>query len=233
MLFIKNESLDLIDGLLDLASGPQVPVMRLREDPQAAERRVILRGSDPTAYFMMVFPAPEAAHEDFFPLIVMDAVLGGAKGMGLFGGGTNNRSNRLYRALVDTQLTVDVSSSFRPTIDPNLFSFYATLAPETTHTQVEEAIWAEISKIQQDGVTVAELNKAIKQTKAQFAYSSESVTYQAYWLGFSEIIADITWLDNWLDRLTAVTAEDVQRVARSYFAPDKQTIGWYVPETKS
>ncbi|MCB0123197.1 MAG: insulinase family protein [Caldilineaceae bacterium] len=217
----------------DLASGPQVPVMRLREDPQAAERRVILRGSDPTAYFMMVFPAPEAAHEDFFPLIVMDAVLGGAKGMGLFGGGTNNRSNRLYRALVDTQLTVDVSSSFRPTIDPNLFSFYATLAPETTHTQVEEAIWAEISKIQQDGVTVAELNKAIKQTKAQFAYSSESVTYQAYWLGFSEIIADITWLDNWLDRLTAVTAEDVQRVARSYFAPDKQTIGWYVPETKS
>ncbi|HRW04277.1 MAG TPA: pitrilysin family protein [Caldilineaceae bacterium] len=217
----------------DLASGPQVPVMRLREDPQVAERRVILRGSDPTAYFMMVFPAPEAAHEDFFPLIVMDAVLGGAKGMGLFGGGTNNRSNRLYRALVDTQLTVDVSSSFRPTIDPNLFSFYATLAPETTHTQVEEAIWAEISKIQQDGVTAAELNKAIKQTKAQFAYSSESVTYQAYWLGFSEIIADITWLDNWLDRLTAVTAEDVQRVARSYFAPDKQTIGWYVPETNS
>jgi zinc protease len=214
-----------------LPSGPEVPAMRLREDPQAAERRVILRGSDPTAYFMLVFPAPEAAHADFFPLIVMDAVLGGAKGMGIFGGGTNNRSNRLYRALVDTQLAVDISSSFRPTIDPNLFSFYATLAPETTHTQIEEAIWGEITKMQQEGVTAAELTKAIKQTKAQFAYSSESVTYQAYWLGFSEIIADITWLDSWLDKLMAVTAEDVQRVAQTYFAPNKQTIGWYVPES--
>ncbi len=213
-----------------LPSGPTVPPMRLREDEQRAERRIVLRGSDPTAYFILAFPAPQAAHADFFPLIVMDAVLGGAKGMGLFGGGTNNRSNRLYRALVDTQLTVDISSSFRPTIDPHLFGFYATLAPETTHTAVEEAIWAEITKIQQGGVTEAELTKAIKQTKAQFAYSSESVTYQAYWLGFSEIIADVTWLDSWLDKLTAVTVADVQRVAQHYFAPNKQTIGWYMPE---
>lgn len=214
----------------NLPKGPEVPPMRLSEDPQLAERRVIIRGDDPTAYFMLVFPAPAASHEDFFPLIVMDAVLGGAKGMGLFGGGTNNRSNRLYRALVDTQLAVDISCSFRPTIDQNLFSFYATLTPKTQHTQIEAAIWTEITKVQESGVTAAELTKAIKQTKAQFAYSSESVTYQAYWLGFSEIIADVTWLDDWLEKLTAVTAEDVQRVARSYFAPNKQTIGWYVPE---
>jgi zinc protease len=156
--------------------------------------------------------------------------LGGAKGMGLFGGGGNNRSNRLYRALVDTQLTVDVSCSYRPSIDPNLFSFYATLAPETTHEQVEAAIWAEIRKIQQEGVTAAEMAKAIKQTKAQFAYSSESVTYQAYWLGFSEIIGDTSWLDNWLEKLSTVTAADVQRVAQTYFTPNKQTVGWYVPD---
>jgi zinc protease len=215
-----------------LPVGPAVPPMRLTEDPQGAERRIIQRGSDPTAYFMMVFVTPEATHPDFFPLVVMDAVLGGAKGMGLFGGGGNNRSNRLYRALVDTQLTVDVSCSYRPSIDPNLFSFYATLAPETTHQQVEATIWAEISKIQQEGVTAAEMTKAIKQTKAQFAYSSESVTYQAYWLGFSEIIGDTTWLDNWLEKLSAVTAADVQRVAQSYFTPNKQTVGWYVPDVQ-
>ena len=87
--------------------------------------------------------------------------------------------------------------------------------------------------MQESGVTAAELTKAIKQTKAQFAYSSESVTYQAYWLGFSEIIADVTWLDDWLEKLTAVTAEDVQRVARTYFAPNKQTIGWYVPDASA
>ncbi|MCB0084549.1 MAG: insulinase family protein, partial [Caldilineaceae bacterium] len=202
----------------------------LAEAPQQAERRVTLRGSDPTSYFIMAFHAPAALHADFFPLVVMDAVLGGAKGMGLFGGGTNNRSNRLYKALVDTQLCVDIDSEYRPTIDEYLFSFYATLAPSSTHAQVEEAIWAEIRKIQTEGVRADELEKAIKQTKAQFAYSSESVTYQAYWLGVSQVIASTEWLDSWLARLTAVSAEDVQRVAQQYFAPNKQTIGWYLAE---
>ncbi|MEZ4866933.1 MAG: pitrilysin family protein [Caldilineaceae bacterium] len=214
----------------NLPAGPEAPKVRLQEEEQMAERRIVLRGNDPTAYFMLAFVAPQATDPDFFPLIVMDAVLGGAKGMGLFGGGGNNRSNRLYRALVDTQLTVDVGSMFRPTIDPNLFAIYATLAPETTHQQVEDVIWAELAKIQEEGVKDAELEKAIKQTKAQFAYSSESVTYQGYWLGFSEIIADTGWLDNWMEKLAAVTAADVQRVAQRYFARAKQTVGWYVPE---
>jgi len=191
---------------------------------------VILRGNDLTSYLIMAFHAPEATHPDFFPLIVMDAVLSGAKGMGIFGGGGNNRSNRLYKALVDTQLAVDISSSYRPTIDPDLFSFYATLAQGVEHSQIEEAIWAEIAKIQQEGVTTSELTKGIKQTKAQFAYSSESVTYQAYWLGFSEVIATTEWLANWLEKLTAVTAADVQRVAETYFNQNQQTIGWYMPE---
>lgn len=212
-----------------LPAGPHIAPSVAAETPQQAERRVVLRGDDPTAYFIMAFQAPEATHPDFFPLTVLDAVLGGARGMGLFGGGGNNRSNRLYRALVETDLVVDVDSSFRPTIDPFLFGFYATLAPGVEHQQVEDAIWAELARLQQDGVTAAELTKAIKQTKTQFAFSSESVTNQAYWLGFSEVVASMTWLDSWLEHLSAVTADDVQRVAREYFAPSRQTVGWYVP----
>jgi zinc protease len=160
----------------------------------------------------------------------LDAVLGGAKGLGLFGGGGNNRSNRLYRALVDTELAVGVGSSFRPTLDPDLFSFYVTLAPGVGHRQVEDVLWAEHYKIQRAGVRATELQKAIKQTKAQFAYSSESVTYQGYWLGFSHLVTSLDWLDTWPERLSAVTVEDVQRAAQTYFTPDRQTIGWYLPE---
>jgi zinc protease len=150
--------------------------------------------------------------------------------MGLFGGGGNNRSNRLYHALVDSELAVGVGSGFRPSIDPDLFSFYATLAPGVTHEQIEEAIWAELETVQREGVQPKELEKAIKQTKAQFAYSSESVTNQGYWVGFSQVVASLTWLDRWLEQLTAVSVEDVQRVARQYFSPDRQTVGWYIPE---
>jgi len=214
-----------------LSSGPEIPTVHAAEPAQEAERRVILRGDDPTAYLVMNFPAPAAGHADFFPLIVLDAVLSGAKGLGIMGGGANNRSNRLYRALVDTGLTVDADSSFRPTIDPHLFTFGVTLAPGVEHQRVEAAIWAELTRVKREGVTAAELAKAVQQTKVQFALSSESVTGQAYWLGFSEIVADSGWLDDWYTALAAVRAEDVQRVASHYFERDRQTIGWYLPET--
>lgn len=213
-----------------LPTGQPIPPMRLREPEQLAERRILLRGSDHTAYYIHAFPGVAADHPDFFALTVLDAILGGAKGMGIFGGGGNNRSNRLYRALVDTELAVAVGSGFRPSIDPDLFSFYATLAPGITHEQIEAAIWRELEKVQSEGVHARELEKAIKQTKAQFAYSSESVTHQGYWLGFSQVVASLAWLDNWLEQLTAVSAEDVQRVAQKYFTPNRQTVGWYIPE---
>ncbi len=214
-----------------LPAGPETPAVQARESAQEAERRVILRGRDPTAYLTMNFPAPAANHADFFPLIILDAVLGGAKGLGVMGGGGNNRSNRLYRALVDQGLTVDADSSFRPTIDPFIFTFGVTLAPGIEHARVEAAIWAELARIQSEGVTDAELKKAIQQTKAQFAQSSESVTGQAYWLGFSEIVADGGWLDNWYASLAAIATADVQRVACDYFQRHRQTVGWYLPET--
>jgi zinc protease len=215
----------------EIPPGPPVPGLRLQDPEQRAERRILLRGSDLTSYLILAFPAPQATDADFFPLMIMDAVLSGAKGMGM-GAAGNNRSNRLYKALVDTQLAVAVQSSYQPTIDPDLFSFSVTLAPGVGHAQIEAVIWAEISKIQQEGVTTAELTKAIKQTKAQFAYSSESVTDQAFWLGIAEVIASREWLDTWLEQLTAVTSTDVQRVAQHYFKPARQTVGWYMPETR-
>lgn len=213
-----------------LPAGPAVPPVRLEEPAQQAERRILLRGSDATAYYLHVFPGVAAHHPDFFPLIVLDAVLGGAKGMGLFGGSANNRSNRLYRALVDTELAVGVGSSFRPALDPTLFAFYAILTPGVQHQQVEDAIWGELRKVQEHGVRTDELQKAIKQTRAQFAYSSESVTYQGYWLGFSQVVTSLEWLETWLEQLSQVSSEDVQRVAQIYFTPDRQTVGWYIPE---
>ena len=213
-----------------LAGGPTVPEMRLQEPEQRAERRIVLRGTDQTSYLGLAFHAPAAQNPDFFPLTVLDSILSGAKGMGLFGGGSSNRSNRLYRALVDKEMAVGVSSSYMPTIDPYVFGFSATLAQEVTHQELEDAIWAEIERMQEEPVTAEELDKAIKQTKAQFAFSSESVTNQAYWLGFSEMIADSDWFDGWLVNLEAVTAEDIQRVAQTWFSRNKQTVGWYLPE---
>lgn len=209
--------------------GPELPVVRASEPPQRGERRVVVEGEGQTAYLLMVFHAVPATHPDYFPLVVLDTVLGGAKPMSFFGGATGNRSSRLYKALVDKELAADVDSSMASTIDPFLFSFSATLRPGRTLEEVETALWAELERVAQEPITPEELAKAIKQTRAQFAYSSESVSNQGFWLGFSEVVASTEWFDSYLDNLAAVSAEDVQRVAREYLAKSRRTVGWYVP----
>ncbi len=151
--------------------------------------------------------------------MVLDTILGGAKGMSLWGGGTSNRSSRLYKALVETELASDADCAISSTVDPYLFSFSATVRQGRTLAEVEAAMLAEIQRVVDEPVSDGELQKAIKQTKAQFAYSSESVTDQGYWLGFSELVADIGWFEDFLERIEAVTVEDVQRVAQTYLKP--------------
>ena len=91
---------------------------------------------------------------------------------------------------------------------------------------------AEVERMLHEPISTEELNRAIKQSRAQFAYSSESVTGQAYWLGWSEIFAEHTWFENYLQRINAVTPQDVQRVAAQYLQRSNRTVGWYVPQAE-
>jgi zinc protease len=212
-----------------IPSGPALPKFSAVEPPQRGERRVTVEGPGQTEYLEIAYRAPEATHADYYPLVILDTILGGAKGMSLWGGGTSNRSCRLYKALVETELASDADCAISSTINPYLFSFSATVRQGRTLPQVEAAMLAEIQRVIDEPVSEAELAKAIKQTKAQFAYSSESVTDQGYWLGFSEIVADISWFENFLGRIESVTVDDVQRVARTYFKPSARNVGWYTP----
>lgn len=228
--FEPERMLDLIRkhfGSIPAGEIPNSP--HPTEPPQRGERRVMLEGEGNTAYLTVVFHTPPASHPDFYPLVVLDTVLTGASGMTLFGGGGTNKSSRLYRALVDTELATQVSGSLVPTVDPFVYSITATVRAGHTPAEVEERLREELEKARREAITEEELSKAIKQAKAQFAYSSESVTGQAFWLGWSEVFADYTWFENYLDRLGAVTPEDVRRVAEEYLRRSNSTVGWYIP----
>ena len=84
----------------------------------------------------MAFHAPAATDPKFFPTLLLDGVLSGFEGPGVFGESMGVRSSRLYRALVDQQLAVDAGSSFRPTVDPTLFEVAATLRPGVSRERV-------------------------------------------------------------------------------------------------
>lgn len=214
-----------------IPAGPPIPPVRSCEPPQEGERRVIVRRPGPTCYFLAAYHTPAAHSPDVYPLFILDAILSGAKPMGLFAGRdtTMGRSSRLYRLLVDTGLCTGASSSFGLTRDPYLFEISAALRPETKPEEVERTIFAEIERIQRDGVRPEELEKAVKQVRAQFIYASEGVTNQAYWLGDLEMVNTYKMLDGFVERLAAVSLDDVQRVAHSYLASTNRTVGWFEP----
>ncbi len=213
-----------------IPAGPLPPPMDIVEPPQQAERRVVVRQAGTTAYFQAVYNVPDACHPDYYSLLVLDAILSGAKPMCFSGSSAVNKSARLYRALVETELATSASSSFQASLDPDLFGFYATVRAGRTLQEVEAAMLAEIQRVVDELVGEVELTKAVKQSRAEFAYANESVSDQTYCLGGSEVIDSYQRHAAFLDRLAAVTREDVQRVARTYFQPSRRTIGWFVPQ---
>jgi zinc protease len=216
-----------------ISNGPDVPPVTAVEPPQRGERRVTVEGEGNVAYLQMAFRAPTVHGPDFFALTALDAALTGASGMTFFGGGLTNKSSRLYKALVTTELAAGISGSLIPTVAPFVYSLSAVVRSGRTPAEVKEALDAELARVAAEPVTPEELAKAIKQAKAQFAYSSESVTAQALWMGFSEVFADYTWFEDYIANLSAVTVEDVQRVAQKYLKQSNRTVGWYVPQSNA
>jgi len=230
--FDRKDMLARIDKAFGrIKPGPALPKLNAFEPEQKGERRVIVEGEGQTSYLDVAYRATEARHPDFPALVVLDAILTGASGLSLFGGGTTNASSRLYRALVDTELTIDVSGGLVPTHDPYMYTIGATVRQGRTPAEVEAAIDAELHKMTDQPPAQAEVDKAIRQAKAQFAYGSESVTNQGFWYGFSEMFADYHWFESYLVRLAQVTVDDVQRAAKTYLVKSRRTVGYYVPKT--
>lgn len=232
--FKTGEMLARIQTLFGGYKPKARPARRPRPEPeQKGERRVTLGGEGETAYLEVVYHVPNATHPDFYPLVALDSILAGATALNMFGGGTSNKSSRLYRALVETGLAASVSGGLSPTLDPFLYSIFCTVRQGQTPAAVEQALDVEIERIRQEPVSVEELAKAVKQARALFAYGAESVTNQGYWLGHTELFDTYRWFDSYLDRLGAVTAADVQRVAQRYLPRANRTVGHFVPEARA
>jgi len=176
---------------------------------------------------------PPASDPEFFPLIVLDSVLSGPSNFNLFGAGISNKTSRLYRALVETELAASISGGMAATVDPYLYSIGATVRKGKTAEQVLTALDVEIRRAMDEPVSDAELKRAVKQARAIFAYGSETVTNQAFWMGYAEIFASYDWFENYIEKLDAVTPDDVQHAARKYLARRNRTVGFYLPTQES
>jgi zinc protease len=228
--FNTGEMLARIRELFAGIPAGEEPHRRARPEPkQNGERRVTVEGPGETIFVKASYHAPQATDPDFFPFTVLDSLLTGPSSINLFGGGISNKTSRLYRALVEKELAVSVGGGLQATIDPFLYGITITVHPERSADEVISALDAAIEIVLQAPPDAADLTRAVKQARALFAYGSESITNQAFWLGFVEMFADYAWFESYLDNLAAVTPEDVHRVAKAYLRPQNRILGVYLP----
>jgi zinc protease len=228
--FDKHKMLTRIKELYEpVPAGPEPPRLRRPEPEQRGERRVVVEGPGETTFVMAAYHAPAASHPDFFAFMVLDSLLSGPSGLNMFGGGISNRTSRLYRALVENELAVSVSGGLQATVDPGLYPITMTVHPQRKPEEALSAMEEEIVRLQETPPTTEELARAAKQARALFAYGSESISNQGFWLGFVEMFADYHWFENYLDNLELVTPDQVQRVARLYLRPQNRVLGTYLP----
>jgi zinc protease len=228
--FDTSDKLSRIHEVFDSIPSGDMPQRRIQPEPdQGEERQVTVEGPGETAFVRFAYRAPRATENDFFALLVLDSLLTGPSNLNMFGGGISNKTSRLYQALVDKEYAVGVSGGMYATIDPFLYNIVAIVHPKRKPKDVIAKLDAQIEKIQESQPKPDDLAKAVKQARALFAYGSESITNQAFWLGFSEIFAQYEWFLNYLSNLEAVTPGDVRRVAQKYLRPENRVRGVYLP----
>jgi zinc protease len=195
------------------------------------ERRVRIDRAGTAAYLKLAYRAPALTDPDFFPLLVLDAVLTGAKGVNLWSSFRNppQRSARLYRALVDRGLASSVSGSLLPTEHPFLYTVSVTATHGAGPAQAEQALLDELDRVRREGITGAELTRARAQLRARLVFESDSVTNIAHQLGYFDTIASVDLYGALPSRIAAVTVDEVGAAARTMLSDANRTVGWFDP----
>ena len=207
----------------------------LREPEQLGPRRVTVSKEGATAYLKIAHPAPAAAEAEFAAMLVLDAVLTGAKGVNVWSSFRTpppQRSARMYRALVNAGLASSISGSLMPTEQPFLYTLSATATPGTPLQAIEDAAVVELDRLHEGGVTPDEIRKAKNQLRARFVFENDSVTSIAHQLGYFATVRQWQAFHSLPLEVASVTLEQVAAAADARLRPAFRTIGWFEPRRR-
>ncbi|HEY9803383.1 MAG TPA: pitrilysin family protein [Leptolyngbyaceae cyanobacterium] len=183
-----------------------------------AKAPIVLKQPGSVSLLESVYPLPDVKHPDVPAIDVMDAIL------------TGGRSSRLYQALVESGLASSVSGGAIELIEPGWYEINATAAQGQELSKINQVIKATLLELQQKPVSPDELNRAKTQLQASFVLGNQDITSQASQLGYNQIIAgDYHYIEQYLAAIAKVTPDDIQRVAKTYLNPAKETIGYFEP----
>jgi zinc protease len=199
--------------------GPEPPPVRAAEPPQNGERRVTVRKEAKLPLIYVGYPVPNFRSSDAYALDLLSTIL------------SDGRSSRLYRRLVyEAQIALNAGGDYSYfSADPNLFWFYATALPGHSIESVEKALYQEVERLKTELVSETELERAKNQIEAAFVFRQDSIHRRASLLARFELIGGWRLLSRFVPAIRAVTAQDLQQVARTYFPDDRRNVGVLLP----
>ena len=201
--------------------------LTLPEEPEQVAKRVTTKEFAPlaasgTAMLRMDVSSVHLTHPDLYPLDVLSYVL------------SHGRSSRLVERLREERRLVRriTSYSMTPGFDAGYFAISADCEVGRL-SEVEEAVWAEVTHLRDELVTPDELAKAKRQKLTEYFYRRETVENEAESLASGFLAAgdanfDLTYARN----IQRVTAEDLRRVVQTYFRDDALCVTALVPPRK-
>lgn len=197
------------------------PALHESEPQQVAERRASVHRPAQLPAFTYGFHVPASTHPDHHALHLLEILL------------VAGQSSRCYQRLVDReQAAVWVRSDYSPAFDPSLFVLTVQLREDRKLPMVEKQLDEELSRFSEEPVPARELDKAKNICRAAFVRGLTTMTSKAEALGNAALyLGDFRKLRELRQYYDAVTADDIQRVAQTYFHPQNRTVVTLLPES--
>jgi len=184
----------------------------------AQKEPIRLKQPGSAALMQVVYPIPNILHPDVPAIDLMDAIL------------TGGRSSRLYQAMVESGLASSVGGGAAEMIADGWYEISVTAAPGQELDKIAQVLQKSLAQLQQEPVTATELSRAKVQLQTSFIIDNQDITSIASQLGSNQTVTgDYRFIERYLSAIANVTAEDIQRVAKLYLHPARQTIGFFEP----
>jgi zinc protease len=216
--FEEAKALALVEKYLGSIPKPsrELPKTYTEEPAQDGERTVTLRRVGAVGEVGVAYHVPAASHKDWAPLNLLDGIISQAP------------NGRLYKALVESKLATSAFAGSENSHDPGLFEATASCPPEKIDA-VKAALIKTIESLGDKPFTTDEVNKA------KVRYKRNAETLQSNGQGMAQALSGSSSHGDWRllflqrDWIAKTTADDVNRVAKTYFHQPNRTVGVYIP----
>ncbi len=202
--------------------GKEIPRPDIVEPEQKTEVRDTIYDNIQLPAVIQAYHMPAQGTEDSYALELLGTVLSGGQ------------SARMYKSLVDEQQkALQVAAIPFSSEDPGLYLLFGLPTIGGDLKELEDAIDAEIDKVQNELISEREFQKIKNQTENNFISGNSTMTGIAESLAnYHVYYGEANLINNEIDRYMAVTREDIQRVAKKYLTENNRVVLYYLPKSQ-